>query len=533
MVIGDALFRLAQDLSDEPFELLSPVLDAGRVVDFVWRYLNPAAAALFGGGGSNLVGRTVGELQDEFHSARCEHWVGVMNGGGTVRADFARMGPDGLRWYRTRSTSLGEFLAVSSQDTTDEIRALEDERDARERVLRAARTRDEFLVKLNHELRTPLNAISGWAHLVGRRDADPAMVQRAAETIGRNVRAQAAIVDNLLAMNGIAEGSLGFERKYCDVGRALADAIEARESASEARWIEVHRERISAGLGCLGDEGRLRQIFVGLLDNAIRHTPLNGSIEVAAWRDDGRVRIEIRDTGDGIAPEKLRIVFEMFEQGNATGSRSHGGLGLGLAIVRSLVELHGGEVSLHSEGAGRGTTASVTLPYAERPEETQDEEPGSGRDTGAGLALAEGSTPVDASSIKAAGQQPDALPLAWRRVLVLEDQADSRELIAMLLSQQGAIVRAFDSAEHALAAAEHGSFDLVVSDLGMPGMDGLEFMQRLSRRPQPFKAIALTGYADEKYRAQALGAGFTRVVVKPIAPAEFLSVVLAELEPTG
>jgi CheY-like chemotaxis protein len=361
---------------------------------------------------------------------------------------------------------------------------------------------------VSHELRTPLNAIVGWSHLLGRAEADAQLTHRAADAIGRNARALASLVDDLLDINRIVTGTLALDRQRCDVAAAVRRAVDAVRPAAQMRWVHLQTDDVADALPCWGDPRRLEQLLGNLLTRAVQSTPLDGAIHVAAQAEAGSVRIRIRDSGEGSAGDAQ--LQERFGQADSSASRRHGGLGLGLAIVRSLVELHGGRLLLSSDGVGLGTTVEVELPLAEADER--------------------GTESVDApvrAAMAAAAAAPDS-PLAWRRILVLEDEADSLELMTVLLRQQGAIVQAYDNAEQALAAAENGSFDLIISDLGMAGMDGLEFMRRLKRRPVPVKAMALTAYAGDATRAQALDAGYSRVEVKPISPPEFLALVCAE-----
>jgi signal transduction histidine kinase len=508
------LFRVAQDQSLDPYEVLRPIMREGRAVDFVWEYVNPAAMAFFGRSAEAMLGqRVLADPEDRYNAARCAHRIEVMEGGVPRRADFSREQQDTLGWYQTLSVSLGDRLAVQTRDVTAQTRWLNAERAARAELQRTSKLKDEFLANLSHELRTPLNAIVGWAHLLTRPEADAALVERAADAIGRNARAQAVLVDDLLDMNRIVTGTLRVVRQRCDVGAALLRAVETVMPAAQAKWISVHTENVAAGASCTGDPDRLEQVFWNLLTNAVKYTPLNGAVHVSLASGEQSTTVEIRDTGEGIAPEVLPQVFNRFQQADSSISRRHGGLGIGLTIVRSLVELHGGKVAIASDGLGKGTTVRVELPLADATRAVNEPD----------------AEPVSAHAPGESGVETGLRRLTWRRILLLEDQADSLELMTVLLRQEGAIVRAFDNAEQALAAAENGTFDLIISDLGMPGMNGLEFMQRLKRRPVPVKAIALTAYADEAPRAEAMAAGYTRVEIKPISPPHFLEVVVAEV----
>ncbi|MBA3589841.1 MAG: response regulator [Methylibium sp.] len=529
-----ALFRAAQERSPDAFELLRAVREGGgkegRIVDFVWEYANPAAATLLGRNAEALVGQPLlGERADRFQRARFTHWCEVLSAGEPRRGEFRRdeHGRSTCS-YQTLVLPLGERLAVMTVDATVPTRHLEAEREQSAALQRAATLKDDFLAHLSHELRTPLNAITGWAHLLTRVGADPALLQRAAEAIGRNAHAQAVLVDALLDMNRVVSGSLRLERQPCDLSAALQRALATAAPLAQAKWIRLHTEDIATGVPCNGDSARLEQVFGNLLSNAVKFTPLGGDVWVVLERVDGNTAlIEIRDSGEGVAPAVLPHFFDRLQQ-RASGTRSHAGLGLGLTMVKSLVELHGGRASVHSDGPGLGTTVRVHLPTLEQPDAQSGEAPARPAATDAATAAA-----VSSVNGSATGAQdlaaPHAAPLTFRRILVLEDEADSLEVLSVLLRQQGAVVRAFDNAEQALTAAEHGSFDLVISDLGMPGMNGLEFMRRLQRRPLPVKAIALTAYAGETERAEALKAGYTRVETKPISPPHFLAVVLAEV----
>ncbi|MBA3596910.1 MAG: response regulator [Methylibium sp.] len=527
-----ALFRAAQERSPDAFELVRAVREGdaedGQVVDFVWEYANPAAATLLGRSAEALVGqRLLGERADRFQRARFAHWCEVLSAGEPRRGEFRRdeLGRSTCN-YQTLALPLGERLSVMTVDATVPTRNLEAEREQSAALQRAAALKDDFLAHLSHELRTPLNAITGWAHLLTRVGADPALLQRAAEAIGRNAHAQAVLVDALLDMNRVVSGSLRLERQPCDLSEALQRSLATAAPLAQAKWIRLHTDDIATGVPCNGDSARLEQVFGNLLSNAVKFTPLGGDVWVVLEPVDGNTAlIEIRDSGEGVAPAVLPHFFDRFQQ-RASGTRSHAGLGLGLTMVKSLVELHGGRASVHSDGPGLGTTVRLHLPTLEQPGARANAAPARPAATDGAAA----GSPVNGTALEVQGAAAShAAPLTFRRILVLEDEADSLEVLSVLLRQQGAVVRAFDNAEQALAAAEHGSFDLVISDLGMPGMNGLEFMRRLQRRPLPVKAIALTAYAGETERAEALKAGYTRVETKPISPPQFLAVVLAEV----
>lgn len=516
----EEIFRVAQDQLLDPFEVLRPVVRDGHTVDFVWEYINPAGAVVLGHDRESLLGQhLLADPQDSFRQARCTHWLEVMAAGEPRRTVFTREEREGTASYESISVSLGDRLVASTRDISGHARRLGAERNARSELERTARLKDEFLATLSHELRTPLNAIVGWAHLLGRPEAEPALMARAAEAVGRNARALAVLVDDLLDMNRIVAGTLRLARSRCDLSAALLRAVDTVLPSARGKWISVHTEGVDGGLLCNGDPDRLEQIFSNILSNAVKYTPLNGTVEVRLHADGENARIEVSDNGEGIAPEVLPHVFHRFRQADSSITRRHGGLGLGLTIVRSLVELHGGKVTLDSEGLGKGTKVTVEIPLNAGTVATPAETAGHG----------DGEASATRDALAESFLVPGAAPLAWRRILLLEDNSDTLEMLSLVLRQQGAIVRAVDSAEQALAAAENGTFDLVVSDLSMPGMDGIEFMRRLKKRPIPVKAVALTAHVGEAQRAAALEAGYTRVVAKPIFPPDFLALVLEEI----
>ena len=458
-----------------------------------------------------MVGQHVlGSLDPAFNAARCAHWSDVLQDGQPRRAAFSRTEQDGkVGWYQMLSLPFGECIAALTRNASAE---------ADESRRRGPGWNDDLLASVSHELRTPLNAIVGWSHLLGRADAD-VDDGAAGRRRHRPQRARAGLADRRPARHQPHRhrDACGSNAKCATCRAAVLRAVEAARPASQTRWIHLHTDEVTPSLQCWGDPKRLEQMLGNLLTRAVQSTPLDGAIHVAAHAHDGRARVLVRDTGDGIAPGELPQLFDRFGQADASKSRHHGGLGLGLAIVRSLVELHGGELAVRSDGA--------------RARHDDRGGPAAGRCAGgAAAAAARCVAPADAAVAAQPETAPAAAdaPLAWRRILVLEDEADSLELMTVLLRQQGAIVQAFDNAEEALAAAENGSFDLIISDLGMAGMDGLEFMRRLKRRPVPVKAMALTAYSGDAHRALALDAGYTRVEVKPISPPQFLAVVVAE-----
>lgn len=372
---------------------------------------------------------------------------------------------------------------------------------------RANRMKDEFLATMSHELRTPLNAILGWAALLRSREYDAPARAKAIETIERNAKAQSRLIDDVLDVSRIVSGKLRLKMGRVDVGQVIRDAVDVIHHAADAKGIQLAVNIAEPQLFVNGDSDRLQQVVWNFLSNSVRFTPANGTIEIDARRMDSSLRILVRDTGLGIPPEHLPHVFDRFRQVDSSTTRHHGGLGLGLAIVRHIVEMHGGTVTAESEGKGRGTTFTVTLPIravlqtdGSRTRPTTGEVPtGSWRRSLAGL-----------------------------RVLVAEDDDDSRELVASALSLSGADVTTVESAAAAYAALDQEPFDILVSDIGMPNEDGYSLMGRVRAKGHALPAIALTAYARPEDEALARASGFNRHLAKPVAP-ERLVATVAEL----
>lgn len=381
-------------------------------------------------------------------------------------------------------------------------RSLDAEQQARRLAERANRAKDEFLATLSHELRSPLNSILGWAAIMRMRGGLPAELAQGVDVIERNARAQSQIIADLLDMSSIIAGKLRLEHEPVSLGELVRSAVDTAMPMASAKQvrIEAHVEP-GASVEIEGDPNRLQQVMWNLLSNAIKFTPREGRIDVMLARDGDSARIEVADTGSGIAAEFLPHVFDRFRQADPSISRRHGGLGLGLSIVRSLVEMHGGEVEAVSEGAGRGARFVVRLPLraAER--------------AGGGLPA------------------PTAARLEGVRALVVDDDPDARTVTQWLLESAGAAVSVAGSGDEGLAALTAARFDVVVSDIGMPGMDGYDFLRHVRAGKAggqvDVPAIALTAYARHQDRALAQEAGFDRHLAKPVDAPVLLDAVAA------
>src|ERR1051326_1351656 len=366
-------------------------------------------------------------------------------------------------------------------------------RDAQE----SNRLKDEFLATVSHELRTPLTAVLGWAHMLRTNQLDERSAAHAVETIERNARSQAQLIDDLLDVSRVITGKLRLDVRPVDPGSFIESAIEAVRPAAEAKGVRVGGAFDEGVAPVAGDPVRLQQVVWNLLANAIKFTPRGGVVEVRLARVDSHVEIVVSDNGVGIGPEFLPHVFERFRQADMSTTRHHGGLGLGLSIVRHLVELHGGTVEAESAGEGRGATFVVKLPVAAvRQKETK----------------AERVRPL-ARDTSLAYEYPDRLD--GLKVLVVDDEPDTREMLSIVLARCGALVTAAGSTREALAAVEKQRPDLLICDIGMPGEDGYDLIRRVRAMPERsdarLPAIALTAYARVEDRLQALRSEERRV----------------------
>ncbi len=355
----------------------------------------------------------------------------------------------------------------------------------------ANRSKDEFLALLSHELRSPLNAILGWVTLLRRGALTSEKTGHALETIERNVHLQAQLVDDLLDVSRIASGKLVLDEGAVDLDAVVRVAIENVRPSADAKGVGLHASlSLTSGAVVLGDEKRLQQVVSNLLTNAVKFTPRRGSIAVKLEAESGEAVLAVTDTGIGIEPEFLPHVFDRFRQADGTMTRKHGGLGLGLSIVRTLTSLHNGRVEATSEGLGRGSTFRVRLPL-------RDIEP----------------------DVSRAGGELESAGLRGVKVVVVEDDEDARDALCLALEQSGAVVNPCASTSEALTLLDHLTPDLIVSDIGMPGEDGYRFMRRVRAREEAHvAAIAVTGFASKEDQEEAARSGFDIHIAKPVLP---------------
>ncbi|MHC5752901.1 MAG: AAA family ATPase [Nostoc sp.] len=400
------------------------------------------------------------------------------------------------------------ILAVAQQCAQAIARAhlYEAERKARSAAESANRIKDEFLAVLSHELRTPLNPILGWAKLMRTRKLDRATSDRALETIERNAKLQTQLIEDLLDVSRILQGKLNLNFGRINLVSVIEAAIETVRLSAEAKSIQIQTS-LESGVGeVLGDANRLQQVIWNILSNAIKFTPIGGQVKIKLEQVSSQVQICVTDTGKGIAPEFLPYVFDYFRQADGATTRKFGGLGLGLAIVRHLVELHGGTVQAESLGEGQGATFTVRLPYL------QDEN--------------KKIKDAKANSLVVAAQSS---PLSGLEILVVDDDADMREFLPFMLEQYGASVTVVASGIEALTALSQSQPNLIISDIGMPEMDGYMLMRQVrSLEPEQggtIPAIALTAYAGEMDHQQAIAVGFQQHISKPVDPEELVKAI--------
>ncbi len=396
-------------------------------------------------------------------------------------------------------------LEIAERKQAEEQRAemLVREQAARADAEQANRTKDEFLATLSHELRTPLTAILGWSHLVRTGKLEPVQLARALETIERNARSQSQLIDDLLDVSRIITGKLQIEPRAVDVCSIIDSAMEGVRPSFEAKGIKLEMVLDEEACFVMGDANRLQQVFWNLLSNAVKFTPEGGSVRVAVERHPPVVRVSVSDSGIGIKPEFLPFIFDRFRQADGSTTRVHGGLGLGLSIVKHLVQMHDGNVQVESGGENQGSVFSVVFPLVSA--STAEVSPnGSAKD-------------AEASPLAAGFSRI----LEGLRIIVVDDEADSRELVRAILTECGGEVNCCESAAEAMTAIRDWKPDLLVSDIGMPVEDGyalIKKVRKLRSKRSKLPAVALTAYATKEDKARALETGFQVHVTKPIEP---------------
>jgi PAS domain S-box-containing protein len=533
-VIGAS--KVARDITarkqaDEARERLAAIIESsddaivGKTLDGIITSWNRGAQEMFGYSAAEAVGRHITLIiPPELHSEEDDVLAHIRRGEKIDHFETVRQAKDGRRLNISLTVSpirdaQGRIIGASkvARDITARKRA-DEERErliAREEAARRAaeeanRLKDDFLATVSHELRNPLNAMVGWAGLLRSNKLDQQKSAAAVEAILRGAQAQDQIISDLLDGARILNGRLRLEIRPLQLVNVLQKAIETMRPAIEAKQIRLQTVLDPAASSLAGDPTRLQQVFWNLLSNAVKFTSINGHIKIVLQRINSHVEIVVSDTGIGIEPQLLPHVFDRFRQGDSGTNRRTSGLGLGLAIVRNLVELHGGTVRAESQGPGQGASFAVRLP-------TLLALAGSGK---------EGSFAPEEEEILL----PDERPLLQNlRVLVVDDEPGAREVASTVLAQAKAEIKTADSASRALEIMDQWQPDVLVADIGMPGQDGYELIHRVrARSPENGGAVpaaALTAYARTKDRLRVLSEGYQTHVPKPIRPAELIMVV--------
>jgi signal transduction histidine kinase/ActR/RegA family two-component response regulator len=428
---------------------------------------------------------------------------------------------EGLAAQTAIAMDNARLFEVAQQGLKERENLLLREQAARQEAEAASRAKDEFLGLLSHELRTPLNAILGWTRMLSTGNLGEEAFARAIETIDRNARLQARLIEDMLDVSRIISGKLRLDAQPVDLTTVINAAVDTSRPAADAKEIRIQIVLDYGAGSVLGDPVRLQQVVWNLLSNAIKFTPKRGRVQVQLERVNSHLEITVSDTGPGIDEEFLPFVFDRFRQADSSSSKKYGGLGLGLAIVRHIVELHGGTVEAGNRKDGEGATFSVKLPImvVRKP-----------------LAPAAAESPRVHPAVNGRVSFDCPPALDGIRVLAVDDEADARNLLAAVLEQCGAVVRTCGSVAEALVVVEEWKPEVLISDIGMPGEDGYVMIRKLrlleSESGRRIPAVALTAYARVEDRLQALSAGYNMHVPKPVEPAE-LAVVIASLISPG
>lgn len=394
------------------------------------------------------------------------------------------------------------------------------EQQARTEAEAANRIKDEFLATLSHELRTPLTSLLGWSNLLRSSGPDDALFEQGLEVIERNARSQAQLIEDLLDVSRIISGKLRIDAQPVDISAIIDASISVVRPAADAKSIQLTYTHGPRGRAISGDPARLQQVIWNLLSNAVKFTPEGGHVDITLEQVASHAKVAVRDDGKGIDPEFLPRVFDRFRQGDSSTTRAYGGLGLGLAIVRHLVELHGGTVHAESDGEGKGSVFSVMFPLINVHSVSGSYKLGS---------------QADGNSVLA----PPPMALDGLRVLVVDDEPDALQLISTVIAQSGADVRTCESAHEALEVLQEWKPDVLMSDIGMPGEDGYSLIGKVRSLSDEsggrIPAAALTAYAREEDRRRALAAGYQMHVAKPISSSQLVATVahLATIKSTG
>ncbi len=490
----DARFRTIFELASSGIALLDEHL--------VYRDVNPEFCRLTGRDRDAIVGRKCADLIAPGHEEICAHLHVALADGGRWEGMMPIARPDGsvvdVEWRMIAENGHGVRIAIAT-NVTDREKLLASERAARTEAERSNRLKDEFLATLSHELRNPLNAMLGWATVLRRKNVTPQMLAQGLEAIDRNSRVQSHLIGDLLDFAGIRFGKMRVDFDVVPPARAVESAAEVVATQAQNKGVEINLHVSDREAHVQADESRLQQVVWNLLTNAIKFTPPGGRIDVQACVVDGDFEISVTDTGRGIDPEFLPQIFERFSQQESGTGKSFAGLGIGLTIVKHLVDIHHGTIEVHSDGVGKGATFRVRLPLTDkRPSEHASDQ---------------------------------SIRLKRVQVLVVEDDPDARALIVRILSDAGAHVMDTPNAEAAMKHIGTTVPDVLVSDIGMAQLDGYQMLRNLRAAgfdAQRLPAIALTAFSRMQDRDDALAAGFQVHMAKPVR-AEALIAAVANL----
>ncbi|MDD5656751.1 MAG: PAS domain S-box protein, partial [Elusimicrobia bacterium] len=474
-------------------------------------FANSRMAQMLGCEAEEMPGRTMESFLPATEWADHQAWLAARRRGAVERYERRLLRKDGsVMWVIASATpildaegsvqgSFAMFTDITERKRVEEERAslLEAEKEARAEAEAANKAKDDFLAIVSHELRTPLTTIQGWSWLLRSGKLLPEEHGQALEMIQRGVQAQLQVVEDIIDISNLARGQFGLVRKPVDLGSVLEAACASVGQAAESRGVRIQR-RFEGGIGVIADPERLRQVLRNLLHNAVKFSAAGGEVRVSLRLADGQAVVTVQDDGQGIPAEFLPHLFEPFRQKEDPVTRKHKGLGVGLAIAKRLVELHGGTVSAASEGEGRGAAITVRLP----------------------------AVPWSCAEPAAARPRPAQDDLGGIRVLIVEDDADNQETLRRLLSRHGARVSIASSAAEALASLDRERPDLILCDIAMPGEDGFTLIRKLRARGgglATMPAAALTAFAQGDFRARALDAGFQIYLTKPINPSDLVT----------
>jgi PAS domain S-box-containing protein len=523
---AEAALQASEERFAKAFQTSPDGLVISRIADGVMLEVNDTFVSLSGYAREELIGKSTLQLGLYADPSSRDRALKILNEQHFVR-DFEVMmkqksGGRRLLLFSAEPMDLrGEHCWLTiSRDITERKQAEEErerllrqEKEAREEAETASRMKDEFLATISHELRTPLTAILGWASMLNRGLLSPLQTRRALEVIEQSARSQAGLVDDILDTARIITGRLKLDAHPVQIERVFHAAVDVIRPSADAKRIALRVVTDDRSSIVFGDANRLQQAIWNLLSNAVKFTSADGRVEARLSRTDGQIEITVTDTGMGIDPQFMPYIFDRFRQADSTSTRKYSGLGLGLAIVRHVVEMHGGTVAASSPGLGRGATFKVRFPAASAPLTRGDARP-----------MSPGLKPVSP-----ANQMDGTQALGGIRVLVVEDDLDTLEMLKALFQNRGAEVITASSARDALNVFERSLPDAVVSDLAMPEQNGYELIEHIRRRsPEQggkIPAVALTAFARGEDRLRALTAGFQVYVPKPVDPNELVAVV--------